>query len=86
MNTENFTASNNLFLDYPQINYWRFEVVYRFASVSSVSALHFIINTPPQNGSCQIQPLHGTIKTVFNISCPDWQDDDEIKDYSLYGQ
>ena len=85
MNTQNFTASNQLFLDYPQINYWRFEVVYQFVNQRSVSALHFTINSPPENGSCQIQPQHGTINTLFNISCPNWQDDHDIKDYSLYG-
>ena len=69
----------------PQIVYWRFEVVYSFSSELSSSALNFIINQPPQNGSCSISPLNGTTTTLFNISCPNWFDADEIKDYSLFG-
>ena len=67
-----------------QITYWRFEVVYTFVSETSLSALDFIINQPPSNGSCTINPLNGTTSTLFDISCPDWFDEDEIKDYSFY--
>jgi hypothetical protein len=84
-NTSNFTSTNALFLAYPQIHLWRFEVVYSFqAARSSISALHFLINQPPSNGSCSIGPSNGTTTTQFDISCPNWFDQDEIKDYSLY--
>lgn len=86
MNTSNFTAINTLFLRNPQIIYWRFEVTYTFPNEASMSALNFIINQPPQNGSCSITPSNGTITTVFAIDCSDWHDDDEIKDYSVYGK
>ena len=81
--TTNFTASNELFLNNLQINLWRLEVVYTFPSESSTSALNFIINRPPYNGSCTISPPNGTTITLFTVSCPDWFDDDGIKDYSL---
>ena len=85
INTTNFTATNELFSNNPQIVYWRFEVVYGFVSEISSSALNFVINQPPRNGSCSISPLNGTTLTLFSISCLDWFDEDDIKDYSLYG-
>lgn len=84
-NTSNFTASNQLFLENPQIPLWRFEVVYTLATETSKSALNFAINKPPYNGSCSINPLNGTTSTLFEISCIDWFDEDGIKDYALYG-
>lgn len=86
MSTGNFTAVNQLFLSYPQFDLWRFEVVYTFSSDASLSALNFVINQPPSNGSCAISPLNGTTTNPFTISCPDWFDEDEIKDYSIYGK
>ncbi|CAF3707907.1 unnamed protein product [Adineta steineri] len=83
-NTSNFTATDLLFLNNLQISLWRFEVVYTFLSAISTSALNFIINQPPANGSCSINPLSGTITTLFTIECPDWYDVDGIQDYSLY--
>ncbi|CAF0946998.1 unnamed protein product [Adineta steineri] len=83
-NTSNFTAIDQLFLNNLQISLWRFEVVYTFLSAISTSALNFIINQPPVNGSCSINPLNGTITTLFTIECPNWYDVDGIQDYSLY--
>jgi hypothetical protein len=83
-NTANFTATDNLFLSYPLIEYWRFQVVYSFSSETTSSALNFVINQPPQNGSCSITPLNGTTSTLFTISCPNWVDPDDIQDYSIY--
>ncbi|CAF4054709.1 unnamed protein product [Adineta steineri] len=84
MNTSNFTTTNQLFLSNPQINLWRFEVIYTFPSEISSSSLNFIINQPPVNGSCSITPLRGTTSSLFDISCPNWFDEDDIKDYSIY--
>ncbi|CAF1188688.1 unnamed protein product, partial [Adineta ricciae] len=83
-NTSNFTSINQLFLMNPQVSLWRFEALYQFASESSSSALNFVINQPPSNGSCSIFPLAGTTDTLFTISCSNWFDEDGIKDYSLY--
>ncbi|CAF1517802.1 unnamed protein product, partial [Adineta steineri] len=83
-NTSNFTATDLLFLNNLQISLWRFEVVYTFQSAISTSALNFIINQPPANGSCSINPRNGTMTTLFTIVCPDWYDVDGIQDYSLY--
>lgn len=48
-----------------------------------MSALNFEINQSPSNDSCSIEPSMGTINTQFNVSCPEWFNRDEIKDYSL---
>ena len=85
INTSNLTATNALFLNNSQILYWRFEVVYSFVSTQSSSALDFVINSPPQRGSCSISPLNGTTSTLFTVDCSDWFDENGIQDYSLYG-
>jgi len=82
--SSNFTVTNQLFLQNPTIQFWKFEVVYSFPNGTSTSALNFMINQPPQNGSCSISPSNGTITTLFTISCPNWFDEDGIKDYSLF--
>ena len=46
--------------------------------------MNFIINQPPTNGSCSIDPLNGTITTLFTVTCLNWFDTDGIKDYTLY--
>ena len=82
-NTTNFTATNQLFLANPNVRYWRFEVVFSFVTETSSSALNFVVNQPPNNGSCSISPLQGTTSTLFTVSCPGWFDEDGIKDYAL---
>lgn len=84
-NTSNFTAEKDLFLRNSQFSLWRFEVIYGFPAETSSSALDFVINEPPSNGSCSINPLSGTTSTAFHISCTDWFDENGIKEYSLYG-
>ena len=83
-NTTNFTATNDLFRHYPNETHWKFEVVYSFGSITSSSALNFEINPPPSNGLCHISPSNGTTTTVFTITCSNWSNQDNIKDYSLY--
>ena len=84
-NASNFTSTKALFLAYPPTELWRFEVVYSFPTAKSSSVLNFLINQPPSNGSCSIGPSNGITTTPFNVSCLNWLDQDDIKDYSLYG-
>ena len=84
MTRENFTVTPELFLSNPSIVFWRFEVIYSFATESSSSSLNFVINQPPRNGSCSISPSNGTGLTLFTVSCPDWFDEDGIEDSSLF--
>ena len=58
--------------------------MYSFVNEQSRSALTFVINRPPSNGSCSIFPTSGTTMTRFTVTCPDWSDEDGIQDYSLY--
>ena len=83
-NTSHFTATHDLFLRFPNITHWRFEVIYQFETISSLSALHFEINPTPANGSCQINPKIGITNTLFNVNCSNWQIKEKIKEYSLY--
>ncbi|UJR16871.1 hypothetical protein I4U23_003769 [Adineta vaga] len=85
-NTSNFTATSQLFLSNPMITLWRFEILCTFSSAKSLSSLNFVINQPPTNGSCSINPLNGTITTLFDISCSNWMDKDGIKDYALFAR
>ncbi|UJR07020.1 hypothetical protein I4U23_011308 [Adineta vaga] len=43
------------------------------------------LNDQPKNGFGSIEPLKGTILTLFTINCTNWFDQDEIKDYLIYG-
>jgi hypothetical protein len=84
--TSNFTATSSLFLRHPNIDFWRFQVTYTFASIKTSSAIHFQVNQPPSNGTCSITPRNGTVNTLFTIVCSDWTDEDGIKDYAFYGK
>ena len=83
-NSDHFTVDQQFFLSNPEIDLWRFEVVYSCPTTTSSSALNFLINHPPSNGSCSISPENGTTLTPFSVSCPSWFDEDGIKDYSLF--
>ena len=65
--------------------YWRLEVIYSFASKTTVQTFDIELNEIPKNGICSIHPLNGTIITLFNITCSNWFDGDGIKDYIIYG-
>ena len=77
--------TNDLFQN-ESIYYWRFESIYTFPTEISSSALNFRVNRTPENGSCSIDQSNGTTSTLFTIICPDWLDEDGIKDYSVYGE
>lgn len=84
-NTEYFTITNELFTKNSKIEYWRFEVIYQFDKNQSLSSMYFHINQRPANGSCSITPLNGTVTSLFTITCSNWFDENQIKDYSFYG-
>ena len=85
-NTKKFTVSNQLFLENNDIDYWKFEVIYVFHIGVSSSAIQFKKNSPPSNGNCSIDPSTGTTSTLFRISCFNWFDEHQIKDYLTYGE
>ena len=85
-NTKKFTVSNELFLQNNDIDYWKFEVIYVLHNGISSSAIQFKKNSPPSNGNCSIDPSTGTTNTLFRISCFNWFDEHQIKDYLTYGE
>ncbi|CAF5221177.1 unnamed protein product, partial [Rotaria magnacalcarata] len=54
--TVNFTATNQLFLSYPTIKYWKFQSLYivttNNGAATGAGAIRFSINSPPENGTC----------------------------------
>ncbi|CAF1527747.1 unnamed protein product [Adineta ricciae] len=81
-NTNHFTMVDDLFLEHSRL--WKFEVAYTLRTGRGLSAPYFLIDQCPFNGSCSITPNNGTITTSFTLSCSNWFDENEIKDYSLY--
>jgi len=67
------------------IIYWKFEVIYKFQMGISSSSIYFKKNSVPSNRNCSINPPNGTISTLFNIVCSNWFEENEIKDYSVFG-
>ncbi|CAF1285557.1 unnamed protein product [Rotaria sordida] len=84
INSENFTATKGLFINYPNVKYWRFEVIYSMNSIHSIGAIDFMIDSPPENGTCSINPLNGMTSTVSTIICSNWSDTNDIIGYSFY--
>jgi hypothetical protein len=78
--------TKDLLLVYSTIKYWRFEVIYISGSMKSIGLIDFMINSPPSNGSCSINPMTGTTTTLFTITCSNWFDEDGIKDYLFYSK
>ena len=71
---------------HPQVAFWRFEAVYSSMNDTSSSSLNFRVNQPPYDGFCSIDPLNGTINSIFTVTCSQWVDSDDVRDYALYGQ
>jgi hypothetical protein len=82
--TNNLTVSKELFMKNHLINYFKFEVIYFFSNGNSSSSMNFKRNSPPSNGSCEINSLNDPTTPLFNISCSNWFDENGIKDYLFY--
>ncbi|CAF3375209.1 unnamed protein product [Rotaria sp. Silwood1] len=53
-------------------------------SIHGIGAIDFMINSPPENGTCSISPHNGTTTTLFTIICENWIDANGVRDYSFY--
>ena len=88
-NSKNLTVSNSLFLNNRTIVYWKFQSTYVVTMSKGVatgaSAIQFVINSPPSNGTCTIDKNNGTTTTLFQVTCANWVDSDGINDYAFYG-
>jgi len=57
-------------------NYRLAVFVHTMDGQQGMSALDISTASPPTNGTCSITPSNGTsLKTVFNLSCSDWESD-----------
>ncbi|CAF3507643.1 unnamed protein product [Rotaria sordida] len=87
-NTKNFTVVNTLFLSNPAVIYWKFESTYTVTTRNGVAtgtgAVRFVINSPPQNGTCTSDRTNGTTMTLFQFTCLNWADADGISGYTFY--
>ena len=83
--TKNLTVLKEFFTDNRTIVYWRFEAIYSFGLGISKANFDIEINQAPRNGNCSIDPLNGTMLTLFTIICSNWYDEDAIKDWTFYG-
>lgn len=84
--TSNLTVTNQLLQTYSNVTKWHFHAFYLFNTEQAKGTITLNVNQPPRNGSCSMDPKNGTISTLFSVSCRNWYDDDDIKDYSIYGR
>ena len=85
LEADNLTILKDFFIENEQIIYWRLEVIYSFALKTSIRTFDIEVNAAPTSGICSIDPLNGSITTLFTIICSNWFDQDGIKDYIIYG-
>ena len=81
-NTTIFTVTEDFFLAYPSVKYWRFEVLLptNRSSTNGLGMISFFVNQPPINGICQIDLLNETA----TIRCAGCVDTNRIQDYAAY--
>jgi hypothetical protein len=82
------TIKEELFQDFPSQTIWKVELnVYIPSKNTSGSAsIIFLVNFPPRNGLCDINPKNGTTDTLFSISCWNWIDTDgHLDSFAYYG-
>ena len=81
-----FTAWKSLFQDYSTQFVWKFELEVQIArkNESGSTAMIIYVNQPPLLGSCNIMPTNGTVNTLFDIKCINWND--SPINYAFYGK
>ena len=82
------TIKEELFEDFPFQTIWKVELNVNVPrkNTSGSTSIKFLVNFPPRNGSCDINPKNGTTNTLFSISCRNWIDTDGYSDsFAYYG-
>ena len=82
------TVKEELFQDYSHISVWKVElnVFNPSENTSGSAAVHFLVNFPPKNGSCDINLKNGSTDSLFSIVCSNWFDSDgKLDSFSYYG-
>jgi hypothetical protein len=70
------TIKEELFQDFPSQTVWKVElnVYVPSKNTSGSTSIIFLVNFPPKNGLCDINPKNGTTNTLFSFSCSNWVD------------
>jgi hypothetical protein len=82
------TIKEELFQNFPYLPILKVDLnVYVPSKNTSGSAsIIFLVNFPPRNGLCDINPKNGTTDTLFSISCWNWIDTDgNLDSFAYYG-
>jgi hypothetical protein len=82
------TVKEELFQDYSHISVWKVElnVFNPSENTSGSAAVHFLVNFPPKNGSCDINLKNRSTDSLFSIVCSNWFDSDgKLDSFSYYG-
>jgi hypothetical protein len=82
------TIKEELFQDFPtqSIVKVEFNVYVPSKNTSGSTSIIFLVNFPPRNGLCDINPKNGTTDTLFSISCWNWNDTDgNLDSFAYYG-
>jgi hypothetical protein len=83
------TIKEELFQDFPSQTVWKVElnVYVPSKNTSGSTSILFLVNFPPKNGLCDINPKNGTTNTLFSFSCSNWVDTDGYLDsFAYYGK
>jgi hypothetical protein len=83
------TIKEELFQKFPSQTIWKVElnVYVPSKNTSGSTSILFLVNFPPSNGLCDINPKNGTTNTLFSISCWNWMDRDGYLDaFAYYGK
>jgi len=68
-------------------NYWLALFVQTADGQQGMSVHDISVASPPKGGACSITPSYGTsLKTVFNLSCSDWESDSTPLSYRFQYQ
>ena len=85
---KDLTLKEELFQNYSSQTIWKVELSLFVGNKnrSGSASILFLVNFPPKNGSCDINPKNGSTETIFSISCWNWLDKDGSMDsFSYYG-
>jgi len=83
------TLKKEIFNDYQLIIIWKIELEVRISSrnVSGKSSMFFLVNFPPRQGYCTVNPDNGTTLTLFGFICSDWIDTEgSVSNFAFYGK
>ena len=85
---KDLTIKEELFQIYFTQTIWKVELSIFVPSknVSGSSSVLFLVNFPPRDGLCDVNPKNGTTETIFTIFCWNWIDTDgSLDSFAYYG-